>query len=267
MKRSAFIVLCLIFLMSRVAVSQSRHEISGMPYSGAPCTASGGISPSAQQIAEFNRFDKELRSALQRNDPAALAFLIDFPLRVNTNKGALLIPDAQSLGGHYAEIFPTQVRDRVIATVPADYFCRYDEGLGYKDGVIWASTDGHRFTLQAVNELDLHVQSKKSILLYTCETKSHRISIEELANEEFRYRSWNKPKSLNETPDIDLAHGKQTFSGTGVCSIPTYTFRSGDVTYEVNGGLGCTDGSEPPKATGHLSVSVGDKQVTDDWCF
>jgi hypothetical protein len=140
-------------------------------------------------------------------------------------------------------------------------------GLGYKDGAIWASTDGYRFTLLSVNTPDLHAKLKKPSLVYTCETKSHRISIEETENDEFRYRSWNKPKSLSVTPDMVLSHGKQTFPGTGICSVPTYTFTSGEVTYEVNGGLGCTDGSEPVKATGRLSVTKDSKQVTDDWCF
>ncbi len=80
-----------------------------MPYSGAPCTASGGIPPSAQQAAVFERFNAELRSALERSDPAAMAFLVGFPLSVNTSKGQLLIPDAESLDGHYSEIFTQEV--------------------------------------------------------------------------------------------------------------------------------------------------------------
>jgi hypothetical protein len=105
------------FALSVAAVSQARHEVSEMPYSGAPCTDSGGVPPSADQVAEFKRFDTELRSALVRNDTAALAFLVDFPLRVNTSKGTLLIPDAKSLDGHYSEIFTPEVRDRVLATI------------------------------------------------------------------------------------------------------------------------------------------------------
>jgi hypothetical protein len=267
MTRSALAILVLFFAVGNAAVSQSPAKVSEMPYSGAPCTASGGIPPSAQQVAVFTRFDAELRSALKRNDSAALAFLISFPLSVNTSKGQLLIPDAESLAGHYSEIFTPGVRSEVLATVTDDYICRYDEGLGYKRGIIWVSTDGHRFTLGTVNLRDQQAESKKSALIYTCETKAHRIAIDELEDGNFRYRSWNKPKSLSAASDVDLAHGMQEFEGTGVCSHPVYTFTSGQVVYQVEGGLGCTDGSEPSKATGHLSVTIGGKQVTDDWCF
>jgi hypothetical protein len=265
--RSAVAILVSVFALSSAAVSQSPTKVSDMPYSGAPCTGSGGISPSAQQVAIFTRFDAELRSALEQNDTAALAFLVGYPLRVNTNKGTLLIPDAESLDGHYSEIFTPEVRSEVLATVTDDYICRYDEGLGYKRGIIWVSTDGHRFTLGTVNLRDQQAESKKSALIFACETKTHRIAIDELEGGGFRYRSWNKPKSLSAAPDVDLAHGKQEFEGTGVCSHPVYTFRSGQVVYQVEGGLGCTEGSEPAKATGHLSVTVGGKRVTDDWCF
>lgn len=267
MNRSALAILFSFFVLSSAAGSQPPPKVSDMPYSGAPCTASGGIPPSAEQVAVFTQFNAELRSALERSDPAALAFLVSFPLHVNTRRGELLIPDAESLGGHYSEIFTTEVRSEVLATVADDYICRYDEGLGYKRGVIWASTDGHRFTLGTVNLPDLHATSKGKVLVYTCETKSHRIVIDELENGDFRYRSWNKPKSLSIAADVNVAHGKQEFEGTGICAYPTYTFTTGGAVYEVDVGLGCTDGTEPPKATGHLSVIVGGKQVTDDWCF
>jgi hypothetical protein len=266
MTRSALAIVVSLAVLSSVALSQSRTRVSDMPYSGAPCTASGGIAPSAQQVAEFRRFDTELRSALERSDPAALAFLVSFPLHVNTSKGELLIPDAESLAGHYGEIFTPGLRSEVLATVLDDYICRYDEGLGYKRGILWVSTDGHRFTLGTVNLRDKEPESKSG-LVYTCETKSHRIAIDELEDGRFRYRSWNKPNSLSVAPDVDLATGKQEFEGTGVCSHSAYTFTTGKTVYQVEEGLGCTDGSEPSKATGHLTVTVAGKQVTDDWCF
>jgi len=267
MKRFAFALILSFVMLSSVALSQSNAETSQMPYAGAPCTGDGGIKPSPQQIAIFNRFDGELRSALKRNDAAAIAFLINFPLRVNTGKGTLLIPDSESLNGHYAEIFPSQVREQVLATGPDDYICRYDEGLGYKAGVIWVSTDDHKFTLQSVNTPDLHAKADKPALAYTCETKTHRISIEDLNNEKYRYRSWNKPKELNEPPDVEIANGTLHFEGTGICSYGVYSFTKGNVEYIVSQGLGCSDGKEPKGATGDLHVTVSGKDVTQVWCF
>jgi len=267
MKQFAFALVFSFFGLSSAAVSQSSAEASQMPYSGAPCTGDGGIKPSASQIAIFNRFDAALRSALKRNDAAALAFLIHFPLRVNTSKGTLLIPDAQSLSGHYVETFPPEVREQILGTVPEDYTCRYDEGLGYKAGVIWASTDGNKFTLESVDTADPNAKLDKPALIYTCETKTHRISIEALNNGKYRYRSWNKPKELSDPPDAEIANGTLHFEGTGICSYSVYSFTKGDVEYTVSQGLGCTDGKEPDRATGELHVTVAGKGVTQDWCF
>ena len=267
MKALAFAAVLSFLALPIPALSQSNTEASDMPYSGAPCTAEGGIKPSARQVALFNRFDAALRSALKRNDVAAVAFLTHFPLEVNTNKGTLLIPDAQSLSGHYAEIFPAEIRSTILATGPDDYICRYDEGLGYKTGAIWVSTNGERFTLQSVNTPDLYAKTNKPALIYTCETKTHRISVEELDGDKFRYRSWNKPKELSDAPDVDIPTGALHFEGTGICSYAVYSFKKGNAEYNVDQGLGCTAGHEPVKATGNLTVTVDGKQVTDTPCF
>lgn len=267
MKRFEFILALSFLALSTAAVSQPSAAALQMPYSGAPCTGIGGINASASQVEIFNRFDRALRSALKRQDAAALSFLIRFPLRVNTSKGALLIPDAESLSGHYAEIFPPEISRQVLSTTSDDYWCRYDEGLSYKDSVLWASTDGSKFAVDTVNTSDLHNQSQKDRLVYTCETKTHRISIEQLNSGKYRYRSWNKPKELTETPDVDLSNGEIRFDGTGVCSTAAYLFTKGNVAYELHRGLGCGDGSEPKDATGSLNVSIGGKQVTDAFCF
>jgi hypothetical protein len=265
MKRIALALV--LSLLAFAGVAQTNTEVSDMPYAGAPCTGDGGIKASSDQIAVFSRFDSALRSAVKRNDVRALAFLVNFPLKVNTSKGTLLIPDARSLGGHYAEIFSPQVRSQVLATDPGDYICRYDEGLGYKAGVIWVSTNGHKFSLDSVNAADLHAKSDMPTLTYTCETKTHRISIEDLNNGKYRYRSWNKPKELSEPPDVEVSDGKLHFEGTGVCSYGVYSFTKGNVEYTVSQGLGCTNGSEPKNATGDLHVTVAGKDITQAWCF
>jgi hypothetical protein len=265
MKRPALMLFLLA--ISSLAMSQAKTKVSDMPYSGAPCTASGGVGPSARQVASFKQFDTDLRSALKRNDAGALAFLVSFPLKVNTSKGELLIPDSKSLSGHYAEIFTAGVRERVLGTTPDDYICRYDQGVAYADGVVWASTDDHKFTLTAVNSPGEAATSRGPALIYGCETKTHRIMVDGVKGDNYRYRSWNKPKPLGGSPDVELTHGTIDIQGTGVCAYPVYTFTSKDVVYAVQTAMGCTDGNEPKKATGHLNVSIGGKQVTDVYCF
>jgi hypothetical protein len=267
MKRIGLALFLSLFLLTVAARSQTNSDVSDMPYAGAPCTADGGIKASSDQIAAFGRFDAALRSAVKRNDTAALAFLVRFPLRVNTGSGRLLIPDARSLDGHYFQIFSPGVRNQVLSSGPGDYICRYDEGVGYKRGVIWVSTNGHKFGLDAVNAPDLHAKSYKPTLVYTCETKTHRISIQDPKSGKYRYRSWNKPKELSEPPDLEISNGNLHFEGTGICSYGVYSFRKGNAEYTIDQGLGCSDGSEPKNATGDLHVTVAGKDVTQAWCF
>lgn len=215
----------------------------------------------------FAKFDLEFRSALQQQDAAALALLIHFPLRVNTSKGTIMIPDAASLAARFQEIFTPAVRREVLATTADDYICRYDKGVAYQSGRVWVSEAKYGFAVWSVNVPDPEQKVKTPRLTYTCQTDTHRITIEELASGAYRYRSWNKPKPLTDSPDVDISTGKQSFGGTGICAVPVYTFTNGNIIYEVDAAIGCTDGKEPKEATGRLSVSKNDKQITDTWCY
>jgi|GEM_PF-3499257 len=231
--------------------------------SSGPCNAAMSGRTPATSFNSFQRFDAELRSAVARQDPAALAFLVAFPLRVNMQKGTILIPDSESLAGHFQEIFPAAIREQILATKNGEYICR-DEGIGYRTGVIWVAESERGYALTVVNGVDTKGVSKEPRLVFTCETPTHRIAIDELADGKVRYRSWDKPKPLTGTPDIEVANGKQDFEGHGVCAYATYTFAKGNVVYEVEGASAC--GESNAKDNGSLSVTVNGKQVTSVAC-
>lgn len=258
---------CLPWLLLLVSVGFAGVPAYGqMPYAGAPCGGADREKVSPAQAKSFTQFDTQLRAALRQKNVAALAFLVKFPLRVNSPRGTLLIPDAQSLEGHFAEIFTPAVVERVLATERDDYICRYDEGLGYLNGVIWVSTNGKKFGLDAINGGGSAAAEAPKVQ-YTCETKTHRIAITMLKGDTLRYQSWNKSKPVTGPADVDLLNGTMHYEGTGVCAYAVYAFTKGEVRYEVEKGIGCSDGTDPAKATGHLNVFISDKQVTDAWCF
>lgn len=231
-----------------------------------PCPHTENAYPIERGDSSFAAFDHELRAALIRQDAAAMSFLVKFPLRVNTDAGTILIPDAASLSGHFNDIFPTPVRDQILNTKAVDYVCRYDEGIGYKAGVIWVDVAKDNFSLTAVN-VDTSVGSPEPSLRFTCETDHHRIAIDEWPHGVLRYRSWNKPKPLTEKPDLELSGGKLIFQGTGICSTGEYEFESGNTVYDVSDGLGCTDGSEPKDSIGDLTISISGKEIVHAWCY
>ncbi len=102
--------------------------------------------------------------------------------------------------------------------------------------------------------------------VFSCQVPKHHIVIDRVADGKVRYRSWNVPKQLTDAPDVDLM-GTDNIEGTGPCSHPVYAFTSGNVRYQVEGTLGCSDASEPKGAKGDLIVEISGKQVTQNWCY
>lgn len=219
---------------------------------------------------DFDDFDKELRVALERQDPVALAFLVRFPLRVNDAEGSISLNDPAALKSHFQEVFTPAVRKEILSQKISDLGCNV-EGIGYGRGVIWVNASDQGYAIWSVNRDSVppypasRWNSPK--IDYVCETKTHRIVVDSLAGGILRYRSWNRPRPVTEAPDLEVARGNETFEGTDLCAVPIYTFKSGATVYRVAGGLGCTDDSTPKDATGQLEVIVSGQSSVDSWCF
>jgi hypothetical protein len=221
---------------------------------------------------EFRQFDREFRLALQHKDAVALSFLASFPLRVNSPRGSIQIDDAQSLSGHFDQIFTPDVIKNILST-GQDYLCRGDMGIAYGPGSAWISNsdivekkNGHPvIQLYVVNTSG--PPAPASSVVYACRTAKHRIVIDQLPSDRFRYRSGDIPKPLTDKPDVDLANGTSAIEGTGVCAYQTYTFQNGNVTYEVDQGVGCGERPAPKGVTGSLTVSINGKVASGSDCL
>jgi hypothetical protein len=232
-----------------------------------PCSNDSTGTPVVTDPSLYKHFEAELHAALSNADANALAFLVEFPLSVNTTKGSISIENASSLQGHLQDVFTPSVRKLILAAPADDFFC-HEEMLGYANGVLWITLTKSGYKILIVNaQTDSADTSHEPTLAFACQTKTHRILIDRQSSGVLRYRSWNTPKALTLPPDLELFDGKDRWEGTGVCALEYYTFAKGNVVIEIQKGLGCGDGSEPAKATGHLSVTISNKQVTDTWCF
>lgn len=225
----------------------------------------------AKGFFTFDQFDRELRSALTRRDATALALLVRFPLRVNDSSGTISIDDATALQSHFNDVFTPAVRKEVLDT-PSDLDCS-SEGVGYGRGVIWVNASDKGYAIWSVNRDAVPPYPMTSNhaprLEYVCQTQSHRIVIDTVQGGDLRYRAWRKPRPITEAPDISLSSGKQRFEGTNVCAVPIYSFKNGDITYDVGADLGCFSDENPPPngATGDLTISRKDKVISREWCF
>jgi hypothetical protein len=237
-----------------------------------PCNAMPAGTAAAKNFLTFDQFDKELRVAITKQNAVAMAFLVVFPLRVNDAGGTTSLNDAAALKTHFQEVFTPAVRKEILGEKNEKIGCN-EEGIGYARGVIWVNASDRGYAIWSVNRdavppYSSHQRNTPKIN-YVCQTQTHRIVVDTLAGGTMRYRSWNKPRPVTETPDLEIAKGDSTFEGTQVCAVPIYTFKNDAATYRVEGGLGCFEDSDgPPKeATGRLEVTVTGKPATDSWCY
>ena len=68
-----------------------------------------------------------------------------------------------------------------------------------------------------------------------CENNKFIIKIDRLKNDDIRYISWNKPKTITDKPNLVLYNGKVETQGTG--GGYHYIFKSGDWNYVIENNL------------------------------
>ncbi len=78
----------------------------------------------AKDAKSFLDFDRELRAALSKQDAVAMAFLVQFPLRINSETGKFSLDDPAALQSHFQEVFPAAVRKAILDQKVEEIFCR-----------------------------------------------------------------------------------------------------------------------------------------------
>ena len=102
---------------------------------------------------------------------------------------------------------------------------------------------------------------------FTCNAKSHTVTIEASGGDHFAYRSWRKKKSRSDPPDLVLHSGNLHLEGTGDCRARHWTFRSGEYEYTVTDSAACAETHPPRNAVGRLTVSHKGEAKGDWWCM
>lgn len=235
---------------------------------------SDAAAPAAAPAASprFEAFDTELREAIAKQDTAALALLVEFPLRLNLPDGTVMsLVNPRALQTQLGLAFPPAVRKAILESRPTDMIHRAS-GTGYRGGVAWVelvgSDDSERYRLTTVN---LPGQDAPSLagaaprLEFVCDAAKHR-AIVDSAGDTPRYRVWNKPRSVTEEPDLEIRAGSRDFEGTTPCTHAIWTFRSGTAVYTVEE-LGCAEGDETGRAKGELIVKLAPDRELRWWCF
>ena len=105
-------------------------------------------------------------------------------------------------------------------------------------------------------------------LLFSCLTEKHSIDISQLDNNTVRYRSWNKPKSKGEKPDMNLISVVDPSNK----NCPSYwKFKTGKTEFEVSDQWSCRSpseliGKEPSNATGDIWIKTNGDLKAHFYC-
>lgn len=223
--------------------------------------------------SEFLRFDGALRSALEKQDAAALALLVQFPLALNYPDGShVSLGNAAALQKQFAEVFPPTTQEIVAGQKSDVLFCKPDGGVMYGNGELWVDLVGEgnarQFRLIAVNVPDGAASPGKpgeAKVQLACSTDRFRIVVDAVGDGDPRYRSWNKPHAPPDKPALELK-GQADGEGTGSCFHRIWRFKNANADYVLSE-PGCTEGKVPDKAKAELEVQIGSKSQLTSWCY
>lgn len=232
---------------------------------GPDCDLTASVG--AKSTQGFLKLDKDLRQALQNQDVASLALLVNFPLRVNANHGTYYISNAAALQSQFSTVFPASIRSAIIQQKPSEVFCTGD-GIGYANGDIYVYPETFGYAVTVVNLPPNDQPITHDRIGFACRTKKFRILVDSPAKGKWRYRSWNADRSVLATPNLTLNDGSHSVEGTDGCDYDLWTFKSGSTTYSANT-LGCfPDSNQPPQgARGQLEVDSHGKTLFWEWCY
>lgn len=227
---------------------------------------------------DFMEFDAALRAALKSRDVAALALMVNFPLKVGSpDDTSISIDNATTLQHRFDQAFPQAAREAVLNQDPGQFFCKED-WLMYSDRHAAVDVEqvavgtAKEFRVSGVSLMDAStgkLPAGAHRIEFICHTPKYRILVDSTGEDEPRYRAWIKPHATSGKPDMEIDTGTSDVEGSGMCGRDVWTFKNGNTQYQV-GELGCTDGSEPKGSVGSVEISTTDNPdhpIETLWCY
>ncbi|WP_143136761.1 hypothetical protein [Burkholderia ubonensis] len=105
-------------------------------------------------------------------------------------------------------------------------------------------------------------------IVQTCKTPKHTVIVDQISQNKHRYRAWNRPKNIQEKPDLELTSGTSGAMGSGACDIEIYPFKKGTLEINVNKGVSCSESASevPENLIGALYVSIKGDIKSHHYC-
>lgn len=188
---------------------------------------------------------KEVVAAFKTGNKSTIAQSIEYPISRKSPLPNILNP--QDFIDSFDEIFtPKDIRE--IAESSSRDWSKFGwRGVAYRSGDIWLNDDGKirsiryispqgemlREKLVGLQKKDLHESvSQFAEPVLTMETPSHKIRIDLMDEDNYRYTAWSADDSYSSMPNLVIYEGKRIFDGNG--GNHRYEFSNGNYTYTVH---------------------------------
>ncbi len=207
---------------------------------------------------------KELKTAILSNDRKSVARLVIYPLRTVTLNGKRVsIKSPAEFIARYDEL----IDDRFKESISGDGFFCNSYGIAVANGLLWLRYDNGGTSKEQgpLKIASINSSSADKTLGMECITLKHRILVSKAGTDDYTYQSWRTGSPGDGQPELTIKGGQYDCQGTGSCGICTWTFTSGDYSYQVSDSFGCLI-EPPPNAIGFLEVLKQGKRVSLQWC-
>jgi len=147
LRRAILLAICALF----AAVPANAQDGLDCVKQGSPCHVDSRLGMVGTDKPSVLAFLSAAKAAVQKNDRPALAKLITYPLRVNSNKKTVMYKSPAALLAAFDSVF-TPVVLRVIEQ--AEYeglFVRMDHGIMLGQGEIWCGAVAGAVLIKTVN--------------------------------------------------------------------------------------------------------------------
>ena len=209
---------------------------------------------------------QSLQKALKANDRAAVARLMEFPMRLDYP-----LPPIKTTGeflAHWDEFFDKGITAQLLHEAPAEVGWR---GVMIGGGLVWFNNGrvfGFNPRTAAYQKRWDDAKKQEAAALYPslrgytkvaviCSTKTKHIRIQQYGND-YRYFVWPKGTNMSVKPELELK-GDMRPDGNG--GDETYTFKNNGFRYEFEKVFICGENCDDM-----LTVSKGDKEISSLAC-
>lgn len=233
-----------ILLLSFACTSQQRTESNSASF--ADSTATDTATTDVRDSASFNDWEAvaEFIALVKKGDKEELARHVQYPLWRRYPIPEIYTPE--EFVRRYDEIFDDSITQLILSSDPKeDWTTMGWRGVMLHQGDVWLNEDG---TLIGVNyqpaleearwkrevEADrilVHESLKEYVNpCVILETPTHRIRIDELPDDKYRYASWKLNAAMSTLPELVIINGELNPDGNG--GNHHYIFKNKSFTYE-----------------------------------